>query len=335
MNRFLLSAVIFSVAAAVADAQSPTAVPSASPPAAPTVPSPPAAAISESTVLIESPLAKLTKYDYDSELLRLPADIRPGFSTDLNRVSTLVNNLWTTRVLAATARTQGIDRDPNFQRRVASEIERLLSAAVVERIDAEAAREFDAKPRMEQFVRERYLANPAKYQQPERVSATHILFEVPKHSSEEAKKLAAETRARIVAGADMNALAREISDDTSAKRNGGHLEPFAASQMDPAFAHAAFALKKVGDVSEPVESRFGWHVIRLDGRQPAGTRPFDEVKNDLIQEARKAYVDERRNARIDELRNNPKPVVNNAAIDAMVIRADPDTIRKATEAGKP
>src|SRR4029453_8269052 len=182
---------------------------------------------------------------------------------------------------------------------------------------------------------ERYLANPTKYQVPERVSATHILFEVPKHSSEEAMKLAADTRARIVAGADMNALAKEISDDPSAKRNGGHLELFTAGQMDPAFARAAFGLKKVGDVSEPVQSKFGWHVIRLDAREPAGTRPFDEVKNDLIQEARRAYIEERRKARIEELRNNPKPTVNNAAIDAMVIRADPETIRKATELGKP
>jgi peptidyl-prolyl cis-trans isomerase C len=167
------------------------------------------------------------------------------------------------------------------------------------------------------------------------VSATHILFEVPKHPSEEARKLAADARARIVAGTDMNALAKEISDDPSAKRNGGHLELFAAGQMDPAFARAAFGLKKVGDVSEPVQSKFGWHVIRLDAREPAGTRPFDEVKNDLIQEARRAYIEERRKVRIEELRNDPKPTVNNAAIDAMVIRADPEMIRKATELGKP
>ncbi len=286
-------------------------------------------------MLIESPRAKLTKYDYDSELLRLPPDVRQGFSTDPNRVSALVNNLWTTRVLAATARAQGIERDAEFQRRVASEVDRLLVAALVERLDGEAGREFDAKPRMEQVARERYLANAAKYQLPERVSATHILFEVPKHSSEEARKLAVEARARIAAGADMNALAKEISDDPSAKRNGGHVEPFAATQMDPAFARAAFGLKKVGDLSDPVESRFGWHVIRLDGREPAGTRPFDEVKNEIIQEVRRAYVEERRAARIDELRNNPKPAVDNAAIEALVIRADPELIRKATETRKP
>jgi peptidyl-prolyl cis-trans isomerase C len=334
MSRSLLLAVVLLLAASAAGAQS-TPVQSTSPPAPSPAAPPTSVTLSDATVLIESPRAKLTKYDYDSELLRLTPDIRQGFSTDPNRVSSLVNNLWTTRVLAATARTQGIDRDADFQRRAASEMDRLLVAALVERIDAEAAREFDAKPSMEQFARERYLANPGKYQLPERVSATHILFEIPKHSNAEAKKLAVDARARIVAGADMNALAKEISEDPSAKRNSGRLESFAASQMDPAFSRAAFALKKVGDISEPVESRFGWHVIRLDGRQPGGTRPFDEAKNDIIQEVRRAYIEERRKARIEELRNNPKPTVNDAAIDAMVMRADPEAIRKATEPKKP
>jgi peptidyl-prolyl cis-trans isomerase C len=336
MSRSLLFTVVLSLAATAAGAQSAsTPVQSTSPPAPSAAPSSTSLTLGDATVLIESPRAKLTKYDYDSELLRLTPDIRQGFSTDPNRVSSLVNNLWTTRVLAATARAQGIDGDADFKRRAASEMDRLLVAALVERIDAEVAREFDAKPTMEQFARERYLANPAKYQLPERVSATHILFEVPKHSSDEAKKLATEARARIVAGADMNALAKEISEDPSAKRNSGRLESFAASQMDPAFSRAAFALKKVGDISEQVESRFGWHVIRLDGRQPGGTRPFDEAKNDIIQEVRKAYIEERRRARIEELRNTPKPTVNDAAIDAMVIRADPEAIRKATEPKKP
>lgn len=336
MSRSLLSAIVLSLAAAVAVAQAPsTPTPAAPAPAPPAVPSSTPVTLSDTTVLIESPRAKLTKYDYDTELLRLTPDLRQGFSTDPNRVSSLVNNLWTTRVLAATARAQGIDRDADFQRRAASEIDRLLVAALVERIDAEAAREFDAKTQMEQLARERYLANPTKYQAPERVSATHILFEVPKHSSEEAKKLAADARARIVAGADMSALAKEVSDDPSAQRNGGHLEAFAAGQMDPAFARAAFALKKVGDVSEPVKSKFGWHVIRLDAREPAGMRSFDEVKNDIIQEARRAYIEERRKTRIEELRNSPKPTVNDAAIDAIVMRADPEMIRKATELTKP
>ena len=336
MSRSLLFPLVLSLAATVALAQSAsTPAQSTSPPAPSPAPSPASLTLSDTTVLIESPRAKLTKYDYDSELLRLTPDIRQGFSTDPNRVSSVVNNLWTTRVLSATARAQGIDRDVDFQRRAASEIDRLLVAALVERLDAEAAREFDSKPRMEQLARERYLANPGKYQRPELVRATHILFEVPKHSSEEAKKLAAEARARVVAGADMNVLAKEISEDPSAKRNSGRLEAFAASQMDPAFSRAAFALKKVGDISEPVESRFGWHVIRLDGREPAGTRPFDEAKNDIIQEARRAYIEERRKTRIEELRNDPKPTVNDAAIDAMVIRADPEAIRKATETRKP
>src|SRR4029434_5971109 len=109
MNRSLLFAVVLSLAATVAGAQSvSTPAQSTSPPAPSPPPSPTSLALSDTTVLIESPRAKLTKYDYDTELLRLSADIRQGFSTDPNRVSNLVNNLWTTRVVAAIAREQGI-----------------------------------------------------------------------------------------------------------------------------------------------------------------------------------------------------------------------------------
>src|SRR4030095_8212457 len=109
---------------------------------------------------------------------------------------------------------------------------------------------------------------------PEQVSATHILFDTKKRSSDEAKKLAQDTRAKIAAGADMGKLAKELSDDASAQNNGA-LGWFAKKDMDPAFGEAAFALKNTGDVSEPVLSQFGWHIIRLDGRGPAALRTLD------------------------------------------------------------
>ena len=143
------------------------------------------------------------------------------------------------------------------------------------------------------------------------------------------------TRGRIVAGADMNALAKEISEDPSAKRNDGRLDWFTRDRMDPAFTQAVFALGKVGDVSEPVKSRFGWHVIRLDGRRGGGTRPYDDVKAEIVADLRKAYVEERRAARIAELRDDPKTVINDAAIELLYLRPDPEAIKRATQNTKP
>jgi peptidyl-prolyl cis-trans isomerase C len=291
--------------------------------------------LTDNTALISNSRATVTKADYDAELLRMPADIRNVFATDPNRVSGLVNSLRTTKTLAAEARALGIDKERDAQRRVASETDRILAALLVERFEIEAGREFDTRSGTDQITRERYLVNKSKYLLPEQVSATHILFEVPKHSSDEAKKLAQDTRARIIAGADMNALAKEISEDTSARRNDGKLDWFAREKMDPAFSTAVFGLKTVGDISEPVQSRFGWHVIRLDGRRGGTTRPYDEVKPEIVVELRKAYIDERRATRIAELRDDPKTEINNAAIELLYVRPDQEAIKRATQGAKP
>jgi len=295
------------------------------------IPAAPAASISDDTVLIRNSRAAVTKADYDGELLRIPADIRAGYNTSPTRVSNLVNNLALTKTLAAEARAKGLDKTQDAQRRIASEVERILSAALLAEFEAEAGREFDARTAMEPAARERYLVYKDSFRVPEKVTVTHILFEVPKHSAEEAQKLAQAARARIAGGADMNALAREISEDLSAKRNDGRIEWFAVAEMDPEFSKTAFALKKVGDVSEPVQSRFGYHVIRLDGRKPPGISSFDEVKAGIIADMRRQYVEERRAERVAALRNDPTTEINNAAIETLLLRADPELIRKAHE----
>ena len=142
---------------------------------------------------------------------------------------------------------------------------------LVERIEIEAGREFDARGGNDAIARERYLVNSAKYRAPEQVTVTHLLFGMPKHSSDDARALAVAARARILAGTDMGVLAREISEDPSAERNNGKLDWFTREQVDPSFAAAAFALKNTNDVSEPVLSGFGWHHIRLDGRRAEGS----------------------------------------------------------------
>jgi len=123
-------------------------------------------------------------------------------------------------------------------------------------------------------------------------------------------------RARISAGADFNALARELSEDPTAGQNSGKLDWFVATEMDPAFAAAAFALVNDGDVSEPVQSRFGWHLIRLDGKRPAGQRTFDEVRDTIIDEIKQKYVTAQREAAVAGLRG-PDVRVNQPAIGAL------------------
>ena len=320
-------------------AQSPVAATVTPAPAAPaasaaTAHDAPAATTAPDTVLIRNGLTTLTRGDYDLEITRLPAEARGGFGTDAARVNGLLNRLLVSKTMAAEARKAGMDKLPELQQRIAWETERMLAAMYIESIEAEAAKEFNARPGIEVAARERWVADADKYRTPEQASVTHILFDLSKHSKEDALKLAQEARAKIVAGADMNALAKEISEDPSARGNAGRIENLPRDRMDPEFARATFALKAPGDLSEPVLSRFGYHVIRLEGKRPSVLRPFPEVKEQIIAEMRRQYVDQRRNERIAAIRNDPQIVVNEPAVEALVIRVDQDAFRKAMEQAK-
>lgn len=106
----------------------------------------------------------------------------------------------------------------------------------------------------------------------EEVSARHILVE----TEDEAKKILADLKT----GADFLAIAKEKSKDPGSKENGGDLGFFGKEQMVPEFAEAAFKLNK-GQLSDPVKSQFGWHVIRVDDKRKKQPPEFDKVKDQI------------------------------------------------------
>lgn len=110
----------------------------------------------------------------------------------------------------------------------------------------------------------------------ESVRARHILMKEPE------KALA--LHKQIEGGADFSALAKEHSIDTGSATQGGDLGYFTQDQMVPEFAAVAFSLR-VGEVSLPVQSQYGWHLIKVEDRQPAGTLPFEAVQDRVKQEA--------------------------------------------------
>lgn len=129
-----------------------------------------------------------------------------------------------------------------------------------------------------------YDSNTEEFKNPETVKASHILFMVNKDDSEEVvkqKEAAAKAAlARAKKGEDFDKLAKELSEEPGAKESGGDLGYFSKDRMVPEFAEAAFS-QKPGDISEPVKTQFGWHIIKVTDKKPAGTVPFDEVKDQI------------------------------------------------------
>ena len=275
----------------------------------------------EDEVLAENALVKLTRADYETDLQRVPAKMRAEFAANPTRLTMFLNTLLIDKTLARQARDAGLDRDPEISRRLALELDRALAKAMVEKIERDAAAEFDA--RGADFLakaREVYALNKEKYRTSEQVNASHILFDTTKRDDAAALALAKEARARLAAGADFAKVAAEVSDDPTAKENGGALGWFAPGTMDPAFTKAAFALKNAGELSEPVKSSFGWHIIRLDARRPARELTFERARKQIMLELKQRYVAQTRQAKLEAIGHDPAMKVNQAAIDALVVK---------------
>jgi peptidyl-prolyl cis-trans isomerase D len=125
----------------------------------------------------------------------------------------------------------------------------------------------------------------ARYETPERRRASHILIEAGTDDAA-ARREAEQIAARIKAGEDFATLARENSDDPGSKEAGGDLGWATREAYVPAFADALFGMKQ-GEVSPPIKTQFGYHIIRLDGIEPPGQRSFEEVRAELEPEFRR------------------------------------------------
>jgi len=270
-------------------------------------------------VVAQNSSIKITRAEFEAELQRIPAEMRSELIASNKRVGDLLRQMLLRKTLAGQAKREKLDADPVNAARVSNEADRVLAQLRITQIDEAASAEFEAKHASQVArARELYLADRDRYRAPEEISASHILFDTKKHSNDEARKLAADARARVLAGADFNVVAKEISEDPSAEQNSGRLGWFTRERMDAAFSRAAFALKQPGDVSEPVQSAFGWHVIRLDDRRAARVRPFEEVQDEILASLKKTYVEQKREALLGPIRSDPQNAINDAEVKSLV-----------------
>lgn len=138
-----------------------------------------------------------------------------------------------------------------------------------------------------------YDADSKAFSTPEERRARHILIAFGADKSAALKKAEA-AKARLDAKADFAALASELSDDPGSKGSGGDLGWVRKGLMTPKFEEALFALAK-SEVSAPVETEFGWHLIQLEDIKPAVTKPFEDaaVQAELLASYRKQDIEKR------------------------------------------
>jgi peptidyl-prolyl cis-trans isomerase C len=132
----------------------------------------------------------------------------------------------------------------------------------------------------ENEVKAYYEDNPESFKQPEQVKASHILIKVgPQEDRTSARMKIEQIQQRLRKGEDFAALAKEFSQCPSGSK-GGDLGYFSRGQMTKPFEDAAFALKP-GEISDIVETRFGYHLIKVNDRTPETAMAFNDIKEGL------------------------------------------------------
>lgn len=260
-------------------------------------------AVAPETIVLTIGNEKITAKEFDSYIEGLPEQLRAQARGPLKRQ--MADQIVRVKVLSQQARKAGLDQDPALKSRIAFQTENLLAGAAYSdmlknvKVDDAAAKAYFEEHKNEW----------------DEVSARHILVKFkgspvptpqgkPELTEEQALAKAQELRKKLQAGGDFVALAKAESDDTGSGANGGELGTFKRNSMVPEFEKTAFTLP-VGEVSEPIKTQFGYHLIRVDKHDvPTITSVRDQIDD-------RVKPDQARQA-VESLAKNTPVVMNDA-----------------------
>ena len=204
---------------------------------------------------------------------------------------TFAENIIRLKLLAAEARKRKLDETPAFKEEMRRKAEEIMAR--------ELYKQFESVKLEEAGLRAYYDKHKAELDE---VKARHILIgfkgsPIPLKpgekglTEEQALAKAQDIRKQLVNGADFAKLAKAESDDATSGKNGGELGFFGKGRMVPSFEQAVLALK-VNEISEPVKSQFGYHIIQVEEKRDTFEQARDEIEKKLRGEAVQKSMDQ-------------------------------------------
>ncbi|MFZ5877044.1 MAG: peptidylprolyl isomerase [Nitrospirota bacterium] len=225
----------------------------------------------------------ISKAAFDEAVAGMPPHMQERVSTIEGREA-LLDDLILREVLLQESKRAGVEKDPEVKRQLEDVRRQILVQATLKKVaDTDVT---------DEKVKAYYEGHQDEFRQ---VRASHILVET-EEQAKDAKK-------RVTDGGDFEALAKELSTDPSAKENGGDLGFFQKDQMVKPFAERAFAMK-AGEVSDPVQTEFGYHIIKVAETKDAAA--FDSLDPQAVMGVKQTVLAKR----IEELKGKAKIVVH-------------------------
>jgi len=259
--------------------------------------------------------AIITQTAIDAAFSRIPEDNRLLFVRDGAKVDKLLRSLLQTEVVAVDAEKSGYADDPVVRERMALAARAELAQAwVEEQANRIPPADYAA------MAHEDYLAHPEKYMTAPTVDVTHILIGTKERTAEDALALAKQLRAKLSTDPSLfDEMVKDYSDDPSAAGNRGKFRKVKPGQMVEPFERVAFSMTAPGQISDPVETEFGYHLIRLDRRWEPDLIPFDEIKDQVEAKMKAKHIDSYRKAFMQKLLLEPI-VIPEGAVEVMARR---------------
>lgn len=176
----------------------------------------------------------------------------------------ILRGVMTEKLLMGEAEKSGIERSPELQKQLEDIKKKLVVKAFLDQKTADMITDADLKREYDAMV--------GSLRDQKEVRARHILVATEKEAKD--------VKAQLASGKSFDDVAKEYSKDPGSAKQGGDLGYFTKDKMVKEFADAAFGLKK-GEVSDPVKSSFGWHVIKLEDARKVTPPTFNEAKEGL------------------------------------------------------
>jgi len=235
----------------------------------------------EKDILAQRGKGTVTQKAFSARADMIPSNVRLGALRDRNRLRDVINTLLLRSQLAQDASEASFDKEEIVIERMKLAAEAELSKAWVQHfVESQPAADYEA------MAREYYQLNQARILSSDQISVSHILISTEERSDDEAKELA-DTISRQLAEEpeSFDELVLKYSEDPSASANKGKFFNIKKGDMVEPFEKVAFALSD-GEISGPVRTGYGYHIIRLDEHPARKNLEFNKVKARLVKEAR-------------------------------------------------
>jgi peptidyl-prolyl cis-trans isomerase C len=265
----------------------------------------------DSDAIISWKTGKVTVAELEADLLKLSDIEREEMSKNPRLLLQVIDNIQVYKELTARAKLAGFtDKKVMLAAAIASD--RQVGTLY---LAAESAKQKKKMGDLRPAAQDQYKANPSKFDRPERINAAHILVRMKSADDVEAKLKIDDLYKKAQSGSAFSDLAKANSDDRGSKDRGGVLGQFARGNMVKPFEDAAFALKTPREISPPFRTQFGWHIIQLIERLPAGTPKFEDVEEDIINELAEKAVAKQKEVLLSEIRNDPTLKVDSSVFE--------------------